>query len=97
MSLLSRLFGGGGGAAKPAPEPEPEPEVHNGFRIYPEPSKAPGGYRVEGRIEKDVDGATRSHHLIRADILDSEDAAHAHTLRKAQQLIDQMGEKLFDS
>jgi hypothetical protein len=93
MSLLSRLFGSGGGTAKPAPEPE----VHNGFRIYPEPSKAPGGYRVEGRIEKDVDGATRTHHLIRADILDSEDAARAHTLRKAKQLIDQMGERLFDT
>jgi hypothetical protein len=91
MSLLSRLFGGGGGPARPAPEPE----VHNGFRIYPEPAKAPGGYRVEARIEKEVAGATRTHHLIRADILDSEDAARAHTLRKAKQLIDQMGERLF--
>ena len=92
MSLLSRLFGGGGGAAKPAPEPE----VYNGFHIYPEPAKAPGGYRVAARIEKDVDGATRTHHLIRADILNSEDAARDHTLRKATQLIDQMGERLFD-
>jgi hypothetical protein len=87
MSLFSRLFGGGGAAAKPAPEPE----VHNGFRIYPEPTKAPGGYRVSGRIEKDVDGVTRTHQLIRADILDSEEAARDYTLRKARHLIDQMG------
>jgi hypothetical protein len=93
MSLLSRLFGGDGGAAKPTPAPE----VYNDFRIYPEPTKAPGGYRVGARIEKDVDGTTRTHHLIRADILDSEDAARDHTLRKAKQLIDQIGERLFDT
>jgi hypothetical protein len=94
MSLLSRLFGGGGsGAAKPAAEAE----VYKDFRIYAEPTRTGGGYRVSARIEKDVDGVTRSHQLIRADVLESEEAARDYTLRKARILIDEQGEALLDA
>lgn len=88
MSILSRLFGGGA-------TPEPEPETYNGFRIYPEPVKEAGGYRVTARIEREIDGETKSHLMIRADTYQSLDAATEATLVKARQVIDQLGMSIF--
>ena len=65
MSLLSRLFGG------PTPQaPESEPEIYKDFRIFAEPIKEGGGFRVAARIEKETDGRVRSHHMVRADTCD---------------------------
>ncbi len=89
MSLLSRLFGGG-----PPPEP-PQPETHEGFRIFPGPIKEGGTWRVAARIEKEVGGETLCHHLIRADTLESQDAAIEASVGKARQMIDEQGERLF--
>ncbi|MCB1358831.1 MAG: hypothetical protein KDK53_20805, partial [Maritimibacter sp.] len=69
MSLFSKLFGGGSAAS------EPEPETYEGFRIFPEPIKESGGYRLGARIEKEVGGETRVHQLIRADVFQSEEEA----------------------
>jgi hypothetical protein len=91
MSLLSRLFGG-----TSAPQPQPEPELYKDFRIFVEPEKALGGFRLGARIEKEVDGALRSHRLIRADTYDSAETAHEMTLANAMLLIDQQGDTLFD-
>ena len=90
MSLLKKLFGGSD-AAK-----EPEFEEYEGFRIYPEPMKESGGYRLAARIEKEVDGEARVHRLIRADVFNASEGAAKAALDKAKILIDQMGEKLFD-
>ena len=88
MSLLSKLFGGG----KPA---EPEAEVYNGFRIFPEPIRDGGQFRIGARIEKDYDGETKTHQLIRADSVSDPEEAKAFSLRKAKQLIDEQGDRLF--
>ncbi len=90
MSLFSKLFGGGG-----APK-APEPIEHEGFRIFVEPIKEGSGYRLAARIEKEVGGATKSHHLVRADVFNSEDEARQFSLAKAKQLIDQLGDGLFN-
>jgi len=87
MSLLSKLFGGG--------KSQPEPEIHEGFRIFPEPIKEDGGYRLAARIEKEIGGEICTHQLIRADVIGDRDEASAAALQKAKQLIDQMGEGLF--
>jgi hypothetical protein len=89
MSLLSRLFGGGGKTAK-------EPEVYKDFRIFPEPQSGAGGFRIAARIEKEVGGETKTHHLLRADTVQSLEEAEAFSVRKAKQLIDEQGERLFD-
>lgn len=91
MSLFSRLFGG----SKPQPAPEVKPEEYNGFAIYPAPQKDGGRWRVAARIEKQVDGETKVHQLIRADVLDSEDAAIEASLGKARQVINEQGERIF--
>ncbi len=91
MSIFGKLFGGGGGAAPR----EVEPVEYNGFHIYPEPMKEGGTYRIAARIEKEMDGEVRTHRLIRADTLESAEAAADASLAKAKSLIDQQGETLF--
>ena len=88
MSIFSKLFGG-------SDKPAPEPEMHKDFRIFPEPQSGDGGYRLAARIEKDIDGETKVHHMIRADQIQSADEARLFSLRKAQQLIDEQGDALF--
>lgn len=89
MSLFSRLFGGGSSA------PKVEPETYDGFNIFAEPTKEPGGFRVSARIEKEIGGELRSHHLVRADVCASEDDARAMSVTKAKLLIDEQGDRLF--
>lgn len=88
MSLLSKLFGGGS-------QPQRDPEVYQDFRIFPEPMSDGGGYRLAARIEKDIDGALRTHHLMRADVVQTREEAETFAIRKAKQLIDEQGERLF--
>lgn len=90
--FLARLFGGGGPVAKP----EAEAIEYKGFRITPTPMSEDGGYRISARIECEVNGETKTHTLIRADVIrDAEECAKA-SVRKAEQMIDQMGDGLFD-
>ena len=86
MSFLKKLFGGGGSAA-----PSAEPEDYEGFAITPRPAPEGGKWRIGAVIEKD----DRTHHLIRADLLDSREAAAEASLRKAKQMIDEQGDRLF--
>lgn len=89
MSLLSRLFGGGGTT------PEPKVETYKGFRIFPEPQSGEGGYRVGARIEKEIASEVKVHHLLRADAILNLEDAEAFSVRKAKQVIDEQGERIF--
>lgn len=90
MSFLKKLFG-----SAPKEEKGPEPEEYDGFFIFPEPEKEQGGFRIAARIEKDVDGETKTHHLIRADTVADYDEAVSATVLKAKQVIDQQGDRIF--
>jgi hypothetical protein len=99
MSLLSRLFGSGSGSdngSGKASAPAHDPVTYEGFTIHPEPIKEGGTYRVAARIEKEVAGEVKEHQLIRADMVSDPDGAAAESVRKAQRLIDEQGERLFD-
>lgn len=85
MSLFSKLFGGGSA-------PEPESEIYEGFRITPSPAKEGGRFRIGATIEKDG----QTHHLIRADMLETLEDANQASIRKAKQMIDEQGERLFN-
>lgn len=91
MSLLKRLFGGG---AAPK-QPDAAPVDYEGFRIIPDPVSEDGGYRLAARIEAEVDGETKVHHLIRADVIRDRDEAVSAAVRKAKQMIDTQGARLF--
>lgn len=84
MSLLSKLFG------KSEPK-EPESVEYNGFKITPQPMREGSEYRLSALIEKD----DKSHHVIRADVLSSADAANEAAIIKAKQVIDQQGDQIF--
>ena len=59
-SFFSRLFGTSVPAA-------PKPVLHKEFRIFPQPVREGGVYRIAARIEKDIGGVTKTQSLIRAD------------------------------
>lgn len=89
MALFSRLFG------SKSPEPKGPDEAYKGFRIFAEPAPDGSRFRVGARIELDVDGETKVHRLIRADVLESRDVAIEVSVNKAKQVIDEQGEGLF--
>ncbi|MGQ7792965.1 HlyU family transcriptional regulator [Faunimonas sp. B44] len=93
MSFLKRLFGG----APPAP-PEPRvaaEETYKGFHIAAAPIPENGQFRLAATISKEVGGETKAHHLIRADVLMTEEEAADFAIRKAKKMIDELGERLF--
>ncbi len=90
MSWLSKIFGGGASSDVAA-----EVIEYNGFRITPTPVNDGGQYRIGARIERDMDGETKTHDLIRADLIRDLDECKDASIRKAKQMIDQMGDRLF--
>ena len=92
-SILSRLFGSGsgGGEAKTA-----DPVEHKGFTIIAAPRSDGGQWITAGTISKDVGGELRSHDFIRADRHTDRDSAVEYSTRKAKQIIDEQGDRLFD-
>ena len=94
MSFLKKLFGGGasGGAAGAKPAKQVE---HNGYVIAATPYKEGGQWQTCGTITKNVDGVTREHRFIRADRFSDEAAATDHAIMKGQQIIDQLGDRMF--
>lgn len=85
MSFFSKLFGGGGAA------PETKTESYEGFTITPNPAREGSRFRIGAMIEKDG----QSHHLIRADMLETPEEANDASIRKAKQMIDEQGARLF--
>ena len=92
MSLFSRLFGGG---SQTEPEPQQEPEQYKGYDIHPEPVREGSQWRIAARIEREVDGALRAHHMIRADMIADRETAVVESARKARQMIDEQGDRIF--
>lgn len=88
VSILSRLIGGGSRSDQAF-------ELHGDFKIVPEPMKEGSQYRIAARIEKEMGGEVKSHRLIRADTLGSQEAAAEASVAKAKMLIDEQGDGLF--
>ena len=90
MSILSKLFGGGGGNTPPV-----QGQDYQGFSIFVDPISDGPRWRIAARIEKEIDGEVKVHQMVRADTLESREAAAEATLAKARMLIDQQGETIF--
>ena len=95
MSFWKRLFGGG--SPGDAPAPAGASVEHKGFTIRATPFKQDGQYQCCGVVSKEVDGAAREHKFIRADRFASMDDAVDISLRKGRQLVDEQGDRIFQS
>jgi hypothetical protein len=92
MGILKRLFGGGGSEDSPRLAVE-----YNGYRIRPAPFQADGQFQTAGVIEKDFPEGAREHHFIRAERHPSADEAAAFAVTKGKQIVDERGDKVFDT
>lgn len=93
LGFLRKLFGGTSEAQEPTVAREVE---YNGYVIQPAPKPQGGQFVTAGSIRKAAaDGSYREQTFIRADTHASRDDAVEHSIRKAKQLIDEQGERLF--
>jgi len=91
LSGLKSLLSGNADNASAKASANIQQHHYQGFDIETQPTKANGGYRVNGVIRK----ADQEHRFVRADLASSLTDAHDLTLFKARQAIDQMGERIF--
>jgi hypothetical protein len=93
--LFSGLFGGGAKGDGDSAE-EAEPELYNGYTIRAVPFQNNGQWIVSGIIEKREGEQVREHRFIRADMYPAREAATEAAGFKARQMIDMMGDGVFD-
>jgi hypothetical protein len=96
MSFWKSLFGGSPAPEGPAAAKAGVPEDYNGFTIRAAPFKNGAQFQAAGHIAKEVGGERKEHHFIRADFFSSVEEAERFSLNKARQIIDLMGESVFD-
>jgi len=96
MSFWKSLFGGSASSGDAGEAKAGAPEAYNGFTIRAAPFKSGAQYQVAGFIAKEVDGVRKEHHFIRADYFASHDDAARFSLTKGRQIVDLMGERVFD-
>lgn len=93
MGSIRNLFSGGS-ASKP-PQAANAPDRYKDCLIYAEPISEGGQWRLAGRIVKGEGDAAKEHKFIRADIFANREEVEAMTLRKARQIIEEQGDRLF--
>ena len=96
MSFLKKLFGGGEKSAA-AGEPAARKQVeYNGYVIKATPYKEQGQFQTCGVVSKTIDGVVKEHRFVRADRFPDEGSAADHAIIKGRQIVDQVGERMFD-
>ncbi|GGK69639.1 HlyU family transcriptional regulator [Amphritea balenae] len=92
MSFLSSIKSIFSAAEPESKEPQAMASVeYNGFTITPAPASEGSGFRINGTITK----GELSHTFIRADTLPSTQMCADEMVRKAKQMIDQQGDRIF--
>ena len=94
MSFLKKLFGGGS-SDEAAPAKAKKQVEYKGYVIAATPYKEGGQWQTCGTVSKAIDGALKEHRFIRADRFADEESAVDHTIMKGQQIVDQMGDRIF--
>jgi hypothetical protein len=91
MDALRGLFGSGGEAGSKGGEPVD----YNGYQITPAPQRQASGWNTAGVITKSFPDGVKEHKFIRVDTHTSKDDAVAFSITKAQQIIDEQGDRIF--
>jgi hypothetical protein len=93
MSFFKRLFGSrsDGMTASFAPETQD----YKDHTIFAEPVKDNNQWRLAGRVTKLIDGETKEHKFVRADVFSSREDAVTFAFKKGELIVDQMGKSLF--
>ena len=91
MDALRNLFRSGGGTSGAAAQTV---EYH-GYRITPAPQRQGSGWNTAGVISKDFPDGVKEHSFVRVDTHASKDDAVAFSITKAQQIIDEQGDRIF--
>jgi hypothetical protein len=93
MDALRNLFRPGGGTG----EATAQAVEYHGYRITPAPQRQGSGWNTAGVITKAFDDGVKEHRFVRVDTHASKDDAVAFSITKAQQIIDQQGDRIFRS
>ena len=91
--FFKRLFSGGGSndnAGEAA-----EPVTYKGYIIRAKPKKGDSHFNIAGSIVREDDPDGEAHKFIRADTYATVEDAAAWSVRKAQQIIDEQGDRLI--
>jgi hypothetical protein len=91
VHALRKLFGAGGESGVTAAEPVD----YNGYQITPAPQRQGSGWNTAGVITKSFPDGVKEHKFIRVDTHTSKDDAVAFSITKAQQIIDEQGDRIF--
>lgn len=70
---------------------------YKGCRIRPTPYPANGQFQTAGVVEKDFPEGAKEHRFVRAETHPTEDGAAAFAITKGKQIIDEMGDRIFDA
>ena len=82
---------------KEATDQEPEaPVTYKGYAIRPAARRQGSQWLTVGVITKQFPDGVKEHHLIRAETHGTRDAADAFAILKAKQIIDEVGDRLFE-
>lgn len=93
--MFGKLFGGASSGGSESAEAA-EAVEYNGFTIVAAPLKEGSQYKTAGSISKELAGEMKSVNFIRADNHGDRQSAITHTERKAQQIIDEQGDAMFE-
>jgi len=69
---------------------------YKGYTISPSPRQEGAQWLTSGVIRKEFPDGVKEHRFIRADIHASKEDADAFSLGKAKQIIDELGDRLFE-
>ncbi len=96
MSFLKKLFGGGSSETEEAPAAKAKRQIeHEGYVVKATPYKEQGQWQTCGIVSKTIDGTVKEHRFIRADRFSDEESASDHAIIKGKQLVEQLGERMF--
>lgn len=70
---------------------------YKGFQIAAAPVSEGGQYRVGGKITKGEGESLKERSFLRADLIPSQDEAKEFSITKAKLMVDQLGDRVFDS